>query len=790
MPPKKQPRLETKTGGLLKFFAKEQEKRAENRQQPANFDDDSCQILFETPQNRPGPSAATTPNTLKKPQSSAPSKTPETPKNATKWAETLQKTGGSSAGRDWQNPCPIAVGSAKKNDEKNAKSLLLDHGFDNIHGNGIFYPIDEPIRNFEVNLIKCAAASNCCIALPSCAPSSSARICAITVLNFLKWFPRSRALLVTSSDTWFSALRRMGLEAQCTKLATLTQFKHLKTDPGSILICATPQCAVKVVESMEAESFLEDIRLVLMDLKPAECCAKYKPILNALTVKDTFFRSIVLTTSISNTSRRTASITKRQLMITNLQLSDWIEQSDTDFAFRSANIPAGVEVKLWKSESVQSEKLAEIVAKFEDFCRKPMERLVEERIITIKSLKKSIWTCWKSLKSATNSFEKRQKLEIAELLTTCYKILTIDGIVAARNYTKNFTEQAHLRETAEQILEIFGGFSEFPPKFQLITDAIEAFLKMDNHLRGAILCRDSDQALEIQNYLELQLPKSVIIVRIVEENGQTARNLWQISRISTVFVDRKSPKIVIIPVKIRDFIGFSDQFPTSELTFVASVSRESLFNFRKFAGAHLLILNDPIEKLRSEDGRLIVDDGKFAQKDGKHLKLGAVERYDFKFESSRLRFDPAELPVQFFYPRSLTENESISKIGKARIEMTSKEHAELHRRIKNPDISRFQRKKKSFWVLQDMADPNGKGPLEVEAMDEDQVMWNQDVQYLGDIPPSSLTKQVTKYLKSGPFEWRIGSDKRRYQYVNEITSEQRLLHLDRLLQNIDSNFVS
>ncbi|ULU13115.1 hypothetical protein L3Y34_015956 [Caenorhabditis briggsae] len=769
MPPKKTPKP-----GLLQFFAKQQQEKYQNnaRSSDNQLDDESCQILFE----KPVPSTSSV-NT--------------TPKSATKWSTTLQKSAEKRMGRDWQHPFPIKVGSAKKANGNASKSDLLANGFDGIHGNGIFYPIDEPIRNFELNLLKCTATSNCCIALPASASSSSGRICAMTVFNFLKWFPRCRILLVTASDSWLTSLRQLGLESQTTKFTTMTQFKNMKKESGRIMMCATPQCALKILESSESLEFLDEIRLVIMELKPSECCSKYKPIINALTVKDVFFRCVVLTTATSNTSRRTASITKRQIMITNLHLSDWIEQSETDFSFRNSNIPAGVEVKTWKIEE-NSMKLQEIIEKFESFCEKPIDELARLSILPSKSMKKMIFTCWKSMKQSNT--QEIDKLETAEFLITAYKTLLIDGVVASRNYVKKEAENTKLQELAKKILDpsILGGFSEFPSKFQHLSNSIEAFLKMNNHVLGVILCRDSDQGIEIQNYLDLQLATRCTVLRIIEEGTHPARNLWNIQRISTVFLDRKAPKIVILPVKLRDFIGHSDGLPLSEVTFIASVSRDCTFNFRRFGGAYLLLANDPLEMLRKEDGRLIVEDGKFGQKqDKKGLKIGAVERYDFKFEPSRLRIDVAHLPMHFFYPRemgdSLDETAGMSRLGKTHIEMSLKEHAELYKRLQNPDFSSFQRRKRPFWILKDLENPNEKRSIEVDEMDDDQVNWNQNLQYLGDIRWSKLSERFTKYLKNGHVEWAI-SEKRRFEYVNDITSPDRLLHLDRLLRNLDANF--
>uniref|UniRef100_A0A1I7UG47 Helicase ATP-binding domain-containing protein n=1 Tax=Caenorhabditis tropicalis TaxID=1561998 RepID=A0A1I7UG47_9PELO len=751
MPPKK-----PQKPGLMQFFAKRQQEKyqtTQTAQEPSV--DDSCQVLFEKPVSTP----------TKSPILSSRSKV------ATKWSETLQKSS-DKAGRDWMNPFSISVvSSAKKANLSNSKTDLLENGFDGIRGNGLFYPIDEPIRSFEENLLKCATTSNCCIAIPSSAPSTSGKICAMTVFNFLKWFPRCRVFLVGSSEDWITSLRRIGLESMVTKLTTVTQFKNLKKDSGQILFCTSPQCALKVVESEEAKEFLEEIRLVIMDLKPTECCTKYKPIINALTVRDIFFRCIVLTTATSNASRRTASITKRQLMITNLHLSDWIEQTETDFSFRASNIPAGVEVKTWNSNE-NSSKLQETISNFEKFCQKIIDDLARQSIMPSKSIKKSIWTCWKSVKQANPT--EIEKVEMAEFLTTSYKLLIIDGVVAARNYAKQYSEHIKIGDLTKKLMEnsILGGFSEFPAKFRHLSESIEAFLRMNNHILGVILCRDSDQAIEIQNYLQLQLNTRCTFIRIIEEGAPMARNLWNLQRISTVFLDRKSPKIVILPVKIRDFIGYADGLPLTELTFITSVSRECLFNFRRFAGAYLLISNDPLELLRKEDGRLIVDDGKYGQKEAKNvMKVGAVERYDFKFEPSRLRINVAHLPVQFFFPRQVggvsNEIEQISYMGKTHIEMSSKEHAELYQRLQNPDFSRFQRRKRPFWILRDFENPNEKKPIEVEEMDDVQVCWNQDIQYLGDIKHSKLSERMTKYMKDGPVEWGI-NDRKRFEYINEI----------------------
>uniref|UniRef100_A0A1I7U6X6 MADF domain-containing protein n=1 Tax=Caenorhabditis tropicalis TaxID=1561998 RepID=A0A1I7U6X6_9PELO len=119
--------------------------------------------------------------------------------------------------------------------------------------------------------------------------------------------------------------------------------------------------------------------------------------------------------------------------------------------------------------------------------------------------------------------------------------------------------------------------------------------------------------------------------------------------------------------------------------------------------------------------------------------------------------------------------------------MSSKEHAELYQRLQNPDFSRFQRRKRPFWILKDFEKPNEKKPIEVEEMDDVKVCWNQDIQYLGDIKHSKLSERMTKYMKDGPVEWGI-NDRKRFEYINEITSTERLLHFDRLLRNLDTNF--
>ncbi|CAI5438044.1 unnamed protein product [Caenorhabditis angaria] len=234
----------SKQNNLLNFFAK---------RNPRKVDDDSCEVLFEGP-----------------------------PKKATKWDEYVQKSGGNtSTAEGWENPCNIPVGS--KSNDTLTKQALLENGFDETIGNFIYYPIDEIVRPFELNLVRCALSSNVCIALPSTAPSSTPRIMSITVANFLKWFPRSRALLLTYSSTssaeWVESLKHLGIES-----SIIPSSSKKKVELNRVIISANPQAVKKFVDAEKEVS--EDIRILILELKANECCNKYKPLMNELLVRD------------------------------------------------------------------------------------------------------------------------------------------------------------------------------------------------------------------------------------------------------------------------------------------------------------------------------------------------------------------------------------------------------------------------------------------------------------------------------------------------------------------------
>ncbi|CAI5438047.1 unnamed protein product [Caenorhabditis angaria] len=389
------------------------------------------------------------------------------------------------------------------------------------------------------------------------------------------------------------------------------------------------------------------------------------------------FRCIVLTTSVLNTSRRTAVITKRQQMITNLQLSDWIEQTETDHAFRSSNIPPGIEIKYWTTQDDLSENHRKIVENFR----------------------------------FDGGFWKAPEIERAALLDS----------------PKN----------------------EFHGKFKFLKEILDTFLRMDKSVKGIILTRNEANRLEVEKYLAL--------------------NFAQISNSKQV--------LAMTSKKLMEIVDFSN------VTFIICMDRESIFNVKRYQGAYLAILHRDFEKLRREDGRIIVEDFKStASSSSKPQKVGALERYEFKFEKSRLKINALKMPVEYFLPTSSSSSEkpssSTNQISKnhpknpesnTTILMSTKEHQELISRIKNIDFSKYRQKNRRMIFGE---------------MNEDLICWNQDAQYLGDLKSSKKTLKMVEYLRNEKVE-RSCKVKQLFEYTNEISNPRHISNLDKLLQKID-----
>ncbi|EPB74867.1 hypothetical protein ANCCEY_06047 [Ancylostoma ceylanicum] len=230
-------------------------------------------------------------------------------------------------------------------------------GFDPLEGSSIRYPANEYLRQYEMDIVKSCVAVNSTISLPLAV--SADHICAVIIVNFLRWFPRSRAIFCCNSLDAAEMFKERGIVVgivadEISIVDTLNTFKKMPTHQIGRVIITTPQTLEKIVES--ESTIIEDIRCMVLNLDASDTrITKYKSVVGTLTVKGILFRVILVSPSVPSSSRKLGPLRKRQQMITSLFISQWIEPPASDYSFRSASIPLGISTEYCSSIEVLSE---------------------------------------------------------------------------------------------------------------------------------------------------------------------------------------------------------------------------------------------------------------------------------------------------------------------------------------------------------------------------------------------------------------------------------------------------
>ncbi|KAJ1352570.1 hypothetical protein KIN20_008955 [Parelaphostrongylus tenuis] len=277
-----------------------------------------------------------------------------------------------------------------------SETELEKAGYDPLEGSTIRYPANEHCRQYEVDIVKFCTAENSAICLPL--GLSAHHICAVVIMNFLRWFPTmscdfsvvvvSRAARVFEEcckaigipveealkklveiwlavsrdahvDRWFDLTSRAHQAFHLSVLVSIVDtFYTFKKTPSHLLgrlIVSTPQALEKIVES--DSSLVGDIRCVVICLGALENSrsTRDKKIVGILTMKGVLFRVILVTPSVSSTSLKLGPLRKRQQIITSLIISQWIEPSVLDLLFRRSVVPLGISVEYYKITDGTSE---------------------------------------------------------------------------------------------------------------------------------------------------------------------------------------------------------------------------------------------------------------------------------------------------------------------------------------------------------------------------------------------------------------------------------------------------
>ncbi|KAE9418651.1 hypothetical protein Angca_008812 [Angiostrongylus cantonensis] len=276
--------------------------------------------------------------------------------NVPTWAPLLRRSTTS-------DPCPSSksVPTPLRRISPASEAELEKAGFDPREGSTIRYPANEYCRQYEIDIVKLCTAENSAVCLPLAI--SANHICAVVVMNFLRWFPRSRAIFCCSSleaaHLFEERCKAIGIPLEEVSIVdTFNTFKKKEARRIGRLVVTTPQALEKIIESNS--SFVCDIRCVVLSLDAYEGSrlTKCRNIVGVLTVKGIIFRVILVTPSVPSTSRKLKPLRNRQQIITSLIISQWIEPSALDPSFRSSAVPSEISVDYYSTTDGTSELIS------------------------------------------------------------------------------------------------------------------------------------------------------------------------------------------------------------------------------------------------------------------------------------------------------------------------------------------------------------------------------------------------------------------------------------------------
>ncbi|CAD6184158.1 unnamed protein product [Caenorhabditis auriculariae] len=677
----------------------------------------------------------------------------------------------------------VTVSSGKTQQTDTAE--LAAGGFDPGAGGSLHIPVDEFLPKNQLEWIKTAVGMNCCLAMPAQASSASFRVVAVTALNYLRWFPRCRILFclsnIETAETWEEELQRTGIPEEDIRCISSTSC--LKSDRSAdkrVLICTSSAWTMKTLDSMND---MDSVRLCVVELKHNESSEKYKTIISKLTVCNTLYRVLVCTTSVPSGSRKTSAISKRQQTITTLQISTWIEPSEDDVDFRFSTIPENVKPLYW-TERELSDQNQILLEKWRKGCKTVLGKLVSESVLKSDEIEDYIWMSSENLAETISSASRRRNAKCVEFLRDVYKILLIEGMKPAFLFVmqtlKSDAEDLEMLLVADQdLVSVYehlqslyaqGGNAEVHYKWRKLHQVITGFLRNGTTTYGLVVTKDERSAIVAQKALGALMCKVVRAVA-TDQQKQGDHDIWPMSRISTVFMEDKS-KILILGMHLPDFLTSFETLTANRITFVISVDRSSLCTTKTPLENYMALLNEKMEKIRVPrvNTTPLPAPKKRNAKSASGAKWGAVNRYDFKFEPSKLFLDAARLRLLPFQPATI---QNATNIPKTVNELTSAEHAEYLQRTKGSEFAPPRISRKRILSLDET--------LKIDVMSEREISQNDILQYYGKCEPGVNSRKFVRYLQ----EKEINRRDNMFIFKSKLFDTDKLKLLDSLIRKIE-----
>ncbi|KAL6732970.1 hypothetical protein Aduo_003671 [Ancylostoma duodenale] len=680
----------------------------------------------------------------------ASSATPDPPnKNIPSWAPLVRHSTTSDP-----SPSPRYLPAPVRHISPASEAELERAGFDPLEGSSIRYPANEYLRQYEMDIVKSCVAVNSTISLPLAV--SADHISAVVIVNFLRWFPRSRAVFCCNSLDAAEMFKERGIAVgiaadEISIVDTFNTFKKMPTHEIGRVIITTPQTLEKIVESKS--TVIEDIRCMVLNLDASDTrITKYKSTVGTLTVKGILFRVILVSPSVPSSSRKLGPLRKRQQMITSLFISQWIEPPATDSSFRSASVPLGISTEYCSTIEVLSET--------QSFTEKWLERGVSyleklHDVIPLPSTKpEDLFNLdWGQIAAKANSSTDKT----IQLVVNCMFL-----VESARNLIVNGPRIFYL-----YCVDLFGNAEQKP------------------------------RACNVQQMILADATLSKIYEKIQSKYGYGAGSIFDITYNSLSV--NSHPKFSRLNKVLEKFSSPLRCLVLCENEFVSRVVCESLSNTSRFRSAVVRVVAHPgppaefskYHRLptqctglfnRPGDDVIVVLGMDIADvtnvidtacSNELHLVVSMDRRYNFNFEFSRLQLPSSKMQLVQYLPHMSTTDHKDGATECPRrhgFELTSAEFSEFCERLASlPAVERgtFSRNR-GLALLGQSYDVINAQPYSEN--------W-------GDVPNSTLSNRVNEYSKG--MDVIKKRKKTLFTYADELVDKKKIEFYESVIEQLD-----
>ncbi|CAJ0595208.1 unnamed protein product [Cylicocyclus nassatus] len=681
-----------------------------------------------------------------------------------------------------------------------SEAELEKAGFDPLEGSSLRYPANEYLRQYEMDIVKSCIAVNSTISLPLAV--SADHICAVVVVNFLRWFPRSRAIYCCNSLEAAEVFRERGaavgiITEEISTIDTFQTFKKLPTHKIGRVIVTTPQTFEKIVES--DSTVVEDIRCVVFCLEASENLrfTKYKNIVGALTVKGILFRVLLVTPSVPSTSRKIGPLRKRQQLITSLLISQWIEPPASDPSFRNHSIPLGLSIEYCENVEILSETRSFIekwIERSATYLEKlhaliPLPSTRPDQLFTLDwgqiAMKANflpndtvqlVVNCMFLVEAARNLiingprvfllycidlFGKAEEDSRAGLI----QLMILEDALLSRIYHE--IQSKYLYNTDSIFNISFNSLSlNSHPKFHRIKKILAKFpsplrclVLCENGFVSKVVCESNNDTPRFRNS----------IVRVLAHEGPPAafRKYHRLpTQCTGLFSRTNDDVIVVMGMDIADVHSIIDTMCSNNLHVVISMDR---------SGQHTAILNEEFEKLRPMDGRILKATDELSCRRSSlfgSTGISAIDRYNFSFEFSRLQLASSKMELVQYLPNSARTADAGGAVEcphRHGFELTSAEFSEYCDRLAAlPAVPRgVYTRNHGLALLGEKFD-------DIDA---------QNPENFGDVSSSTLSERLMDYNKG--MEAIKKRRKTLFSYTDELVDKEKIEFYGSLIEKLD-----